>query len=229
MPETNTVILEAKRRARDYWDIDGLPALRAGAIIVLWGVFWPSTGMRGSVLAMVVLAVWILSRKKRGILEWLKDRITYPRTGYVAPLKADQDSERDPYTILSIIKEPEVKEPQVPLEGRASTKAIELEDIPFFVTLVWIFVDNNWVVPFNRGLISLACLVAAISFWRKNKKDPPWFEIAGAAIAGTVNAVLQMSGKGRIGISLFVFGVAIMAKGATLLIRYLRQHPAPAA
>jgi hypothetical protein len=56
MSETSTAILEARRRARDYWDIDGLPALRAGAIIVLWGVYWLSTGMHRSILAMVILA-----------------------------------------------------------------------------------------------------------------------------------------------------------------------------
>jgi hypothetical protein len=227
VPETSTAILEAKRRARNYWDIDGLPALRAGVFIVLLGIFYLSAGMHRSILGLVILAGWVLSWKKRGILEWLKDRITYRRTGYVAPPKAPPYFKRDPSPIISIIKEP--IEPEEPVEGKASTKAVEFEDIPFFVILVWIFVDNNWVVPFNRGLISLACLVTAITFWWKNKKDPPWFEIAGAAIAGTVNAILQMSGQVRIGISLFVLGGAIMAKGATLLIRYLRQHPAPQA
>jgi hypothetical protein len=110
--------------------------------------------------------------------------------------------------------------------GRASTKAIEFTDIPFFLLLALLFADNNWLVSLNGWLISLACLATAISFWRKNKKDPPWFEIAGAAIAGLVNALLQVSGEKRVGIFLLVFGAASMVKGATLLIRYLRQHPA---
>ena len=38
MPETSSAILDAKRRARDYWDIDGLPALLAGAATVSYGV-----------------------------------------------------------------------------------------------------------------------------------------------------------------------------------------------
>lgn len=221
MPETSTAILEAKRRARNYWDIDGLPALRAGAFIVLWGVFYLSTGIHKSLWAIVVLGVWGLSWKKKGIIEWLKGRITYPRTGYVAPPTAPTYFNRDLPTIISIIKNPEE-----PIVGRASTKAIEFTDIPSFLLLVLIFADNYWLIPFNRGLISLACLATAILFWRKNRKDPPWFEIAGAAIAGLVNAILQVSGEERVGIFLLVFGAASMAKGATLLIRYLRQHPA---
>jgi hypothetical protein len=226
MSETSSAILEAKRRARDYWDIDGLPALRAGAVIVLWGVYWLSTGIHRSMLAMVILAGWILSWKKKGILEWLKGRITYPRTGYVAPPKVSPYLKRDQSTIISIIKEP--IEPEEPIEGRASRKAIEFTDIPFFLLLALFFADNNWLVSLNGWLISLASLATAILFWWKDKKDPPWFEIAGAAIASLVNALLQATGEKRVGIFLLVFGAASMMKGATLLIRYLLQNPAPA-
>jgi hypothetical protein len=68
MPETSTAILEAKRRARNYWDIDGLPALRAGVFIVLLGIFYLSAGMHRSILGLVILAGWVLSWKKRGYL-----------------------------------------------------------------------------------------------------------------------------------------------------------------
>jgi len=167
-----------------------------------------------------LIALIFLSESKK-TLEWLKNRITYPRTGYVAPPKKIPYSKRDPYATISIIKEPEAKEPGGPLEGRASRKAL---DFPFLrLLLLW------WFFSFNGWLASLTCLATALWFWWRNKKDPPWFEIVGATIAGLLSAILTVSDRSRFCIVLIVFGASGMTKGATLLISYLRQHPAPQA
>ena len=227
MSETSNAILEARRRARDYWDIDGLPALLAGTATVSYGVLWLPTDHHlprwWGVALLGLFALLLLSESKRA-LEWLKSRITYPRTGYVPPPQAGPDAERDPYTIISIMKEPGAQELLEPLEGRASRRAFEFSDFPFFtLLLLW------WFFSFNSWIASLSCLATALWFWWKNKKDPPWFEIAGAAIAGLLSAILTVSDRSRFCIVLIVFGASSMAKGATLLIRYLLQHPAPRA
>ena len=214
MSETSTAILDAKRRARDYWDIDGLPALLAGAVTVLLGAVWMYKSDRS---VQDLLLLWfffypLLESKK--ILEWLKSRITYPRTGYVAPPKEAPYSRRDPYTITSIIKEP-----VAPIDRKASRKAIGILKVPLLVFVLW-FADFGW-------MICVACLASALLLWQKYEDDPPWFEIAGAAIAGLV--ILPVPGSRRLAVLLLVFGAASMVKGAKLLIRYLRQHPAPQA
>jgi len=226
MPETSNAILEARRRARDYWDIDGLPALLEGAITVLLGVIllppeshgpWPGAAF------VLWLCIWFFlgERERKGALDWLKRRITYPRTGYFAPPKEVQYSKRDPYTIISITKEPEAIDPEEPVDGRASRKAL---DFPFFsLLLLW------WFFSFNSWLASLACLATALWFWWRNRKDPPWFEIAGAIIAAFLSAIVTVDDRRRFCIVLIVFGASGMVKGATLLVRYLRQHPAPRA
>ncbi|MGZ4846149.1 MAG: hypothetical protein ACXV75_15685 [Candidatus Angelobacter sp.] len=217
MPETSNAILEAKRRARDYWDIDGLPALLAGATTVLLGVLW-SAGRHQSTWNFLVLWFFLsLCVDSKKILKWLKSRITYPRTGYVAPPQADPVVERDPYTVISIIEEPVA--PTDPVAGRASRRAIELEDFPLFLLMLWV-ADISW-------LLALLCLAAALGLWHRYQDDPPWFEIAGAAIAGLL--VLLVNGPRGFGVFLVVFGTAGMVKGATLLIGYLRRHPAPQA
>jgi hypothetical protein len=225
MPETSNAILEARRRARDYWDIDGLPALMAGAYTVLLGLIWLPTDRPWPGVALVLwLGTWVFVAEIKGTLEWLKSRITYPRTGYVAPPKPGPDAERDPYTIISIMKEPEAQELLAPLEGRASRRAFEFSDFPIFtLLLLW------WFFSFNSWIASLSCLATALWFWWKNKEDPPWFEIAGAAIAGLLSAILSVSDGRRFCIVLIVFGASGMVKGVTLLVRYLRQHPAPRA
>jgi len=224
MSETSNAILEAKRRARDYWDIDGLPALLAGAATVSLGVIWLPTDIHlpwwDADLTLGLFALYLLAESKR-TLEWLKSRITYPRTGYVAPPKETPYSKRDPYTIISITKEPAAIEPEEPVEGRASRKAL---DFPWLLLLLlW------WFFSFDGWLASLACLATGLWFWWRNKKDPPWFEIAGATIAGLLSVILTVSDRSRFCIVLIVFGASGMAKGATLLIRYLHQHPAPQA
>lgn len=222
MPETGNAILEARRRARDYWDIDGLPALLAGATTVLLGVILLPTERSWSGAALVLwLGAWFLVAERKRTLEWLKSRITYPRTGYVAPPRVATHSKRDPYTSISIVKEPGANEPEPQIEGRANRRAL---DFPFFLLLLlW------WFFSFNSWLASLASLATALWFWWRNLKDPPWFEIAGAIIAGVLSAILMVSDRRRFCIVLIVFGASGMVKGATLLVRYLRQHPAPQA
>jgi hypothetical protein len=227
MYETSNAVLEARRRARDYWDIDGLPALLAGATTVLVGIILlpPDSHRPWSGAALVLwLVAWFFLVESKGTLEWLKSRITYPRTGYVAPPQAAPNAKRDPYTIISITKVPEVEESMTPVDGRASRKALEFSDFPFFFLLVlW------WFFSFNGWLASLACLAIALWFWWRNRKDPPWFEITGAAVAGLLSAILTVNDRRRFCIVLIVFGASGMVKGAALLIRYLRQHPAPRA
>jgi MFS family permease len=225
MPETNSAIFEAKRRARDYWDIDGLPALVAGAVAFLWGVLSLSGSWHlplwTSALFIGLWFFWIFLLWKRKVaLEWLKSRITYPRTGYAAPPGADPKP--DPYKMISITSEPPVD----PVVVKASTKALEFADFPFFLLLMLVLTDIGWPASVNRWLVPLACLWMALLFWRRNKKDLPWFEIAAAVIAGLASAILQAR-VDRFGIILLAFGTAGMAKGAMLLMRYLRHHPAP--
>jgi hypothetical protein len=219
MPETNTAILDAKRRARDYWDIDGLPALIAGATTVLLGFVWLDPGKdSGWDVSWILCFFLFFCFDSKETVKWLKDRLTYPRTGYVAPPEEDApDSQCSPCTPVSIIKEP--GDPVAPIVGKASRKAIGILNFPLLL-VVWLFDDSGWIV-------CLACMASAFMFWHRNEDDPPWFEIAGSVIAGLVT--LPVDNSHRFGVFLLVFGATGIFKGATLLTRYLRQHPAPQA
>ena len=69
MSETSNAILEAKRRARDYWDIDGLPALLAGAATVSLGGLWLPTDIHlprwwGADLTLGLFALLLFGEKQ---------------------------------------------------------------------------------------------------------------------------------------------------------------------
>ena len=99
--EDNTAArtIDAGRRAASYWFEDGLPELLFGFALALLGITtllagrylslnWTRGLTAGAVLTL--LAVWFFHRQ---VLDVLKARITYPRTGYAQP-PASQPGDR---------------------------------------------------------------------------------------------------------------------------------------
>jgi hypothetical protein len=79
------------RKTKSYWYEDGLVEIVAGAFFVVVSLLlladWatPQDSPAKWIWTpgfMVVAIVWILSGRR--LIAWLKERITYPRTGYVA-------------------------------------------------------------------------------------------------------------------------------------------------
>jgi hypothetical protein len=83
-------LLTAERRASRYWFDDGLPTILVGTAYLLMAFFllYPREGsstFAAIVSFAAVLGYGMLILRQRQILDWLKSRIIYPRTGYVAP------------------------------------------------------------------------------------------------------------------------------------------------
>ena len=106
MVPSDTSHSQLARRARGYWNVDGLPTL-VGASVYLASVgglfalasllwvgnsgFWDSLVQVLAALAITTLPFWAIafliwwSVNGEDVIAWFKLRITYPRTGYVAP------------------------------------------------------------------------------------------------------------------------------------------------
>src|SRR5258708_2886178 len=79
------------RRAASYWFVDGLPEILFGLALVifaalafLWRVYAPKPWSESDwmiVYAGLLLYLFL----ERGVLDFLKSRVTDPRTGYVRP------------------------------------------------------------------------------------------------------------------------------------------------
>ncbi len=87
----NDPIKEIQRQTQRYWYVDGLTEIGAGSLIILLGLLY----LLAEILSPGNLADWLLSFGQPVIIiaggllvNWvvrsLKERITYPRTGYVA-------------------------------------------------------------------------------------------------------------------------------------------------
>jgi hypothetical protein len=92
MRETIQPVAEERDRVSRYRDVDGLPYLFTGLTIVLWGISFSipseilSLGRLGQILSGLgsFMPIWLTFTQGR-LIEWTKTRLTYPRTGYVAP------------------------------------------------------------------------------------------------------------------------------------------------
>ncbi len=87
----NTNVDDLMRRTKSYWYEDGLVEILSGlfflAVALLLLAEWvaPERSLMKALAApafMVITIVWILVGRR--VTSWLKERITYPRTGYVA-------------------------------------------------------------------------------------------------------------------------------------------------
>lgn len=85
----NKILSEAQTRALQYWFVDGLAELAGGVIGLLLAVlFWVWQEIftwRWSLL-VILLAGSAVSFGLRLIIQRVKERSTFPRTGYAAPL-----------------------------------------------------------------------------------------------------------------------------------------------
>jgi hypothetical protein len=92
MHEIIQPVAEVRDRVARYRDLDDLPYLFTGLALVFWGISFsipseiPSLGLLGRILTATGtwVPIWLFIYQGK-LTDWVKARITYPRTGYVAP------------------------------------------------------------------------------------------------------------------------------------------------
>jgi hypothetical protein len=222
MTDIDSEIVEAGRRAKAYWEIDGLPAMLVGASTVLIGLLlyfgsFPSAWFLPALAVFFLL--WSVLNKKE-TLEKLKARITYPRTGYVARPQAYEQAE---YLSTVPLSKSEIapRSDEGPVDRRrAAISRVTLGPLAVGLWIAALLLGNRWPA-------CAACVVGAVDLWWKSSKNPPWINILSFFVEGAAMAVFSVP-RG-LGIVLGLNGVTLMVRGAGMLFRYLRQHPAPQA
>jgi len=218
MTDIDSEIVEASRRAKTYWEIDGLPVMLVGASTILIGLLLYFATFQSAwflpALAVFFLLWSVLNKKET--LEKLKARITYPRTGYVAPHQAYEQAE---YLSTVRLSKSEIDEGQVD-RRRAAISRVTVVPLGIGLWTAALLLGNRWPA-------CAACVVGAVDLWWKSSKNPPWINILLFLVQGAAMAVFSVP-RG-VGIALGLNGVTLMVRGAGMFFRYLRQHPAPQA
>jgi len=86
----NENVTQVEQRVKRYWYSDGIAEITGGAMLVLVGVYFAAQGyvkenslMNGFLQTGLVLLMISATFGARWVINALKTRVTYPRTGYV--------------------------------------------------------------------------------------------------------------------------------------------------
>ena len=255
MLEPEPTIEQADHRAKEYWLSDGIPALVFGAAyIVLFlevcaifallyllphvGSNWLwlfNSAFVASPVAVFLSLVWF-GLWHEDIIEFIKSRITYPRTGYVAPpsywTEKEEEKEDPPSTlpgaVLRWIDRLPIFESGFGRMVRAWLRIL------FWVWILGIF-EPSWLPPKLRWVFIATLALPSPSrfreFRRKVANDKrQWTKVLGFPLGVLVVVVgFLLKQHPTFGMVLFLLspGVLVMLGGAIDLARYLRRNPLP--
>ena len=211
------------RRAAAYWFIDGLPEILFGIVYLVWGIIGMAWGFHLALLATnqvtlaVTLAFLLLWWKDQAILDYLKTRLTYPRTGYVRP-----PAEPAPQRPVIWVR----LGPAPPLDSNVTSFRTR--------TAFVFFLASRLVPPYPlaaaRWSVPIVMAVAAVVVYASNRREGhpySWQSTLAIALAGLLSAGLEVPPIGRQYIPLLIGGAWLLAHGIPTLVRYLRTYPAP--
>ena len=232
MPPSPSPVMDAERRAWSYWFIDGLPNLVAGVLCLLISSVYAlaSAGPRHvrSPLVITLVAVafgiyGVVFFRLRQTLEWLKSRITYPRTGYTTP----------PYFVNWNAAPIELT--MLNLSNVAEKEAFNMRRVRedahrrgwFFVAIIAaagmssLLTGNPWICAATGIVAGLGICFAA----RRDQRIS-WVVVYGLPFAGAYMYIFPS--RHIAGAASFLAGVGFLLAldGVMTLIRYLRSNPA---
>lgn len=226
-------VSDAERRAWSYWFVDGLPHMVSGVgCLVVAATILMSNVLPNRKLVVVFtvitygLAALILFCMRR-ILEWLKARITYPRTGYATPPYFAEQA--PPVAVLTMLA----------IQGADAQRAIEAERLRqdqwrrgvLLVAIYTVAAMLTAVVVADRWICLVAGLACGAILWLVAGRDDRLsgvvlLSLPFSAIYVSLFAVLRSE---RLAFFLAGVGILLLLKGTVKLVEYLRQHPFPPA
>jgi hypothetical protein len=222
MPNPETFTEQAGHRAERYWYEDGYVNLFTGVYFLAFSLMSyagiPSYTRHEKhrhlywIAYLIVISVGVWSRP---LIKRLKVRLTYPRTGYVAP-----PNKLLPVTGFFASPMPTRSELEHRLRQEDAAKWYVVYAALLFASFIW---PNRWL-----------CIPAGILFgalW--HHWQPPtrhlWVVPTACAVAGLAAAFLPIQESHRMAVVIFFFGGIHILDGLYKLLGYLRRNPLPTA
>ena len=105
----NDDMKQVEKRVRRYWYTDGIAELASGGMFLLLGLYFGVLGyfQEGSLVSIILQASMILvfiggAFGVRWLVNTLKSRLTYPRTGYVEYRVNEKDVKMRRYIVMAV-------------------------------------------------------------------------------------------------------------------------------
>ncbi len=211
------------RRAASYWFIDGLPEIISGLALALLGALWicfewtrslPWIERVWSFVAMLLLLT-VLFGWERNIVQYIKARLTYPRTGYVRPpVPLGKALRSETIVTLGLGQQPPPDENVTAFRERTVV-------ILFLGGWAVHLVSSHWGPPLIMSAVAFAVYVLN----RDGERRYRWWSTLFLPAAAFLSVGLDLPGELQRGLVYVIGGVWLLAQGAWTLYRYVRTNP----
>jgi hypothetical protein len=223
-------VLDAEQRAWRYWFADGLPTLIAGLCGFLWGFSMlysgqpPETPLSVAVSFAAFGLYGAVLLRHREIVEWLKARITYPRTGYVRLPIPSENTTR--LTLLAL----SAQGTDATREAQAQSAHSERQRRMVFVVALVLLAQFGMMVVENRWVFTAAGIVITAALWitRKDYRLSPIVLLGFPCLGFYMTIILASRATGMDPFAYFMVGggVLFMLDGAIAMMRHIGRKPA---
>jgi hypothetical protein len=218
-------ILAAEERAWNYWFVDGLTNLVVGvsALLMAFCLFypphWPARPLPVALWATALVSYAVIGFRHRQIVEWLKAKTTYPRSGYVQSPYPDDPAEAANLVTFWLRGTGPATEVQT-LRIQRRTTALLATALVVMACFGFLVIHTRWIWSVV-GIVFSAAMVIARKDQRLSWILPVGFPLLGLYLTTFVPRpqapALFMAGM----------GILFLLDGALKLIRYVLQNPAP--
>jgi hypothetical protein len=223
MRAAQSPVLEAEQRAWRYWFSDGVTNLIVGisillmAFCILYPPHWPPSPLALAAWAAALFGYVSLMIRHQTVVEWLKARTTYPRTGYVQSPCPEAD------LVKGLQRGPEVEQPE---EVRHFRSARRMRAI-FKLALI-LAASVAMIVFHSRWVFTAAGIIVAVAMWiARRDYRLSWIVPAGFPLVGLCVSLFVVSRHQAPAYFLAGWGLLFLLDGGVTLIRYTLQNPAP--
>jgi len=209
------------RRAAAYWYADGLPDLIFGATLLLFatgGLLWQVFAPHQHALDLYLMSIGFALHfwKERDVLDFLKSRMTYPRTGYAQPPEEGPVNQRGSLISLNI-------RPARPSERNVTSFRARTVAVVFWVIYQMFFNRNppRWFTP-------VIMLVVALALYLTNRNSEHqyrgWWAFV-LALSGLIFLRIDVRPQLQPLLCYLIVGGWIAAYGVFTLIQYRNANP----
>ena len=206
----NNDMKQIEQRVKRYWYSDGIAELASGGLFVLLGLyFWLQVifgeGSLISVFLQVILVLVMIAGfiGVRWLVNTLKARLTYPRTGYVEYRVDDREVRQRRWIIVAAA---------ALVAAMSITFEAYIRDLDSVVLITGIL----------AGIIFIALRGKSSGLKR-------FYALGGLAIAlGIVLSLSTLSQIKNFAMFFSLLGIVIVTSGALVLRRYLNENPVSA-
>jgi hypothetical protein len=198
---------QVERRVKRYWYTDGIAELASGGMFILLGLYFGVLGyfQEGSLISVILQVSMVLvmiggAYGVRWLVNTMKSRLTYPRTGYVEYRVNEKDAKIRRYVVV------------------AAAMIIAIASI----------VLGDYIRDLDSMVLITGVLVGIIFIaLRGNSSGLKRFYVLGglAIVLGIVLAYSKLPQVYSLALFYGLLGVAILISGGLVLQRYLAENP----